>query len=346
MSERSIEVKVGALILVALGLLIAFVLILGRVTTTEGFRINVLFIHPGGLTPGAPVKIAGGEVGHVEEMVYLGADGPLRPLDPSKVGSPPDRTRVKVVIWVEERVRTSIQTDATYYVTMLGLLGEPFLEIDPGTSGAAVNPETTVFGIDPPRLDVALANGANSLETLNRVLTRNEDQIDELIAGAASALKTVDTILTDNREELEGVVVHADEFLVESRDTMRGARRMYIDNPRIKRTLVNLDTTTTLIASRDEEVLQNIEQTIELARELLEVVGPDQREQIQSAIADLSSVMGSVDSSAEDAQAIVARVRRGEGTIGALLIDEEVYDDLKELLRDLKHNPWKFFWRE
>jgi phospholipid/cholesterol/gamma-HCH transport system substrate-binding protein len=27
-------------------------------------------------------------------------------------------------------------------------------------------------------------------------------------------------------------------------------------------------------------------------------------------------------------------------------MDEELYDDLQELVRDLKHNPWKFFWRE
>ena len=25
---------------------------------------------------------------------------------------------------------------------------------------------------------------------------------------------------------------------------------------------------------------------------------------------------------------------------------KEIYDDLQELIRDLKHNPWKFFWRE
>jgi len=56
--------------------------------------------------------------------------------------------------------------------------------------------------------------------------------------------------------------------------------------------------------------------------------------------------MDSATGTMDDVESVVARVRRGEGTVGALLIDEEVYDDLKELLRDLKHNPWKFFWRE
>jgi len=47
-----------------------------------------------------------------------------------------------------------------------------------------------------------------------------------------------------------------------------------------------------------------------------------------------------------DAHAIVAHVRRGEGTVGAFLMDEEVYDDVAEMVRDLKHNPWKLFWRD
>ena len=31
---------------------------------------------------------------------------------------------------------------------------------------------------------------------------------------------------------------------------------------------------------------------------------------------------------------------------GALLVEQQIYDDLKELVRDLKRNPWKFFWKE
>ena len=39
-------------------------------------------------------------------------------------------------------------------------------------------------------------------------------------------------------------------------------------------------------------------------------------------------------------------LKKGRGTVGALLVDQQIYDDLKELTRDLKRNPWKFFWKE
>jgi phospholipid/cholesterol/gamma-HCH transport system substrate-binding protein len=43
---------------------------------------------------------------------------------------------------------------------------------------------------------------------------------------------------------------------------------------------------------------------------------------------------------------MVDKMSRGEGTVGALLQDEEVYDDLKELIRDLKRHPWKLIWED
>ena len=47
-----------------------------------------------------------------------------------------------------------------------------------------------------------------------------------------------------------------------------------------------------------------------------------------------------------DAETIVGQMKRGKGTVGALMMDEQLYDDLQEMVRDVKHNPWKFFWRE
>jgi phospholipid/cholesterol/gamma-HCH transport system substrate-binding protein len=43
---------------------------------------------------------------------------------------------------------------------------------------------------------------------------------------------------------------------------------------------------------------------------------------------------------------IVSHIRKGNGSVGAFVMDEQLYDDIQELARDLKHNPWKFFWRE
>ncbi len=42
---------------------------------------------------------------------------------------------------------------------------------------------------------------------------------------------------------------------------------------------------------------------------------------------------------------LVARINRGEGTIGRLFVDDSIYRNLNELTQDLKLNPWKLLYR-
>ncbi|HEU5077514.1 MAG TPA: MCE family protein, partial [Polyangiaceae bacterium] len=72
----------------------------------------------------------------------------------------------------------------------------------------------------------------------------------------------------------------------------------------------------------------------------------DQIARYRRITSDAQDTMAMAKLTATEAQSLIAHVRRGEGTVGALVMDEAVYDDLQEMLRDLKHNPWKFFWRQ
>ena len=74
MKERSIEVKVGLLILVALGLLAAFVLVMGQVSFQPKFTVFVDFDNPGGIGSGSAVRVAGVKVGKIDEIQYRGGE--------------------------------------------------------------------------------------------------------------------------------------------------------------------------------------------------------------------------------------------------------------------------------
>lgn len=45
------------------------------------------------------------------------------------------------------------------------------------------------------------------------------------------------------------------------------------------------------------------------------------------------------------ANEVMAKVKRGEGTLGKLLVQEDLYQELKETVGDIKSNPWKLFSR-
>src|ERR1700722_15384493 len=119
-TERSIEVKVGILILLSTGILGAFVLIMGGLTFQSTYPLYVDFDNPGGLQSGAPVRIAGVKVGKVDALEFRGGT-----IDP-QTGR---RTLVRAKLAVEQTVRNAIREDALFYVTTQGVLGEQFLSI-------------------------------------------------------------------------------------------------------------------------------------------------------------------------------------------------------------------------
>src|SRR5215204_6184583 len=116
MSQRSIEVKVGLLILVALGLLGAFVVIMGGFSFEPTYTVYVDFENPGGLQVGAPVKVAGVKVGRVAEMQFRGGVG-------EKIAGTPVAA-IRVVTKIEKRYKNAIYDNSRWYVTSQGVLGE------------------------------------------------------------------------------------------------------------------------------------------------------------------------------------------------------------------------------
>lgn len=61
---------------------------------------------------------------------------------------------------------------------------------------------------------------------------------------------------------------------------------------------------------------------------------------------ELISTAESVRAILADTKVLTQRLKDGQGTIGALLSDREMYDDIREMMKDLKRHPWKFIWKE
>ena len=99
MTQRSIEFRVGALILVAFALVGAFVVVMGGVTFQPTYKVYVAFQNPGGLTSGAPVRISGVTVGRVSDIAFIGAGDP-RPADPEAL--------IRAVVKIEKRYAGAI----------------------------------------------------------------------------------------------------------------------------------------------------------------------------------------------------------------------------------------------
>ena len=339
MSQPSIETKVGMLILVAVGLLAAFVVVMGGVNFQPSTAIYIDFDNPGGLQPGAPVKIAGVKVGTITEIQFRGGE-------PVAVGTRPSLVRVRAQ--VERRYQKSIHDDAVFYVTTQGVLGEQFLAIDPGSaSHAAIADGAVTRGLDPPRLDMLLAEGYELLHTGIAALRENKEKISETFDGLHDTLRGTGDFFKKHKDRLDRIAENVEKLTVDTGELMSATRARYVDNPQIARIIDHVEHTSASISRDIDPVLRDARDTLANTSRLSATVGaPEEQAKIKTLIADVAELAGRAKAATADAQAIVAKIKKGEGSVGALVMDEQIYDDAQELLRDLKHNPWKFFWRE
>jgi phospholipid/cholesterol/gamma-HCH transport system substrate-binding protein len=335
---RSLELKVGALILVSLGLLAGFVVLLGNFSLRGGYRLNVDFDFSGNLQSGAPVKISGIKVGKVEEVRFLGGE-----VDPA-TGR---RVQVRVVAWLEERVKEAVRADAEFFVNTQGVLGEQYLEIQPGSfDKPALAAGATVRGVDPPRTDLIVARLYEFLDSITGLLRDDKDVIRDFLRSGASVVRTLDGVLKDNKAEIGRLLVNLDALTREASSLLASVRNGVGDASTLKATLANVEALSASVRRDIDPILAKAKKALDGVSELTSVVGPSERQKLVRALDELSTTGDKVQLLASDAQALVSDIKKGKGTAGALLVDQQIYDDLKELVRDLKRNPWKFFWKE
>lgn len=338
MRGLSLEAKVGLLIVAAALLLGGFLFVLGGVSFEDDYAIYVDFDNPGSVQPGAAVRIGGVKVGSVEEVTYLG-----RRLDP-ETGR---RALVRMRLSIHTDVQDTIHEDALFYVTSQGVLGEQFIAVDPGDPEAPVlEPGSIVAGVDPPRLDLALSLGYELLETLVDGVRENRDELGTLLDDIVALVHELRLLVVDNRGDLDTIVDNVRTLSEEGVGTLRSARDAYVDGDRPRRIMRNVDRTVAMVSRDAPALMRDVGEAARGANDVLETFGPEQRQQIQSTIASAERIATSTETTVNEANRMVRHVGEGRGTIGALMMDEEIYDDLQELIRDLKHNPWKFFWRE
>ena len=218
------EWKVGSFVLMAAIALSFFIISISDLSIFEkGHHLQVVFGFASGLREAAPVRLAGVEVGLVKKLQVFVDEADSR------------KTKVKVKVWIKDD--TAIPADSKITINQLGILGEKYLEIIPGTSVDSLKDDSVIVGKDPVPIE-------KITEHVDTMMAKLEITIDGVNNG----------ILTDkNKKSLE--------------DALAGFGALGTD------------------------------------------------------------------------------LKEGRGTLGKLITDESIYDNLDDLTSDLKGNPWKLLYR-
>ena len=338
MKERALELKVGLLVLLAAVVLAGFLFVLGNCSLGKGYRLYVDYDFSGNLQEGAPVKVSGIRVGRVEEIRFLGGQ-----ID-QKTGR---RVQVRVEIWVEDRVRETVRQDAEFFVNTSNVLGEQYLEIAPGSyDRPALAPGAIVVGVNPPRTDLIVARLYEFLDSVTTLLHDDKDLIRDLLKSSTATVTEVNRLLADNREQIRAILASAARFTDESTGLIADLWRGLGDPRLLGRTLADVDAA---VVSARRSLDELTPRAVRLADEATRVAGLLDATRVDRALAAADRAAAFLEGAATlvaRLDALVADVAAGKGTAGALLVRDEVYADLKEMVRDLRRNPWKLFWKD
>ena len=154
MMQATREVKVGLFVFLAFVLLGVIVFSVSDFHSfSQGYHLRVLFNSAGGIAVGAPVRLAGVQVGEVQKVTVF-------------VNEADAKTQAELRIWLKDFAR--IEEDATAFVNTTGLIGERYLEVLPGSRTARLlNDEEVLRGRDSVAMTEFLNTGYQVVSQLN-----------------------------------------------------------------------------------------------------------------------------------------------------------------------------------
>jgi phospholipid/cholesterol/gamma-HCH transport system substrate-binding protein len=166
MKKENLEFRVGLFVVVSLGLLVFLVVKAGDFYLKPGYAVRFVFATISGVDAGSPVRLAGVDIGEVKEVHV--------------VRSPEGQTQAEVIALINDQA--VIEPDAEVRISSLGLLGEKYIEILPGTPGSAgVGSGGTVVG----KPSVGLEKLADAGSRLVTKLEFTADNINEVVSDPA-----------------------------------------------------------------------------------------------------------------------------------------------------------------
>ena len=288
--------KVGIVMLIALAVLGYFVLRiedinLNRSRTTR--EIKAVFDNVAGLDDESAVRIAGVRKGQVTNIRVL-PDG-----------------RAEVTMEVDDDV--PLHTNAQAGVSNMGLLGEKYIELDPGTPQAPVLPTdrtVTVRGSQPASFEdvtqqvSAIAEDVKAITASLRAVTagpQGEQRLNEIVENVRLITGEVRMLIAANRANVDATLGNAREITAQLR----------VEIPRL--------------ADSIDRVAQQMGGTI-----------GENREDVRGVVRNLRTLSSDLRTTADNLNAITGQVRAGEGTVGKLFYSEEAHDRLTSALASVE----------
>lgn len=341
--ERRYVWRAGILVFVGLLLAGGGVFLIGRESGVfrRALHFRAAFENVEGLGPDAPVWLGGLEVGRVRGV---------------RVKPRPDGKNLEIDLEVFASYRQWVREDSVARIKSRGLLGDKAIDLSLGSPEARpLDREELIESADTDGYDALVRNANKILEESSEITGTLRDAVNELAAPEV-------------REEVTATL-GALKRIVEQVERGSGALHALVYDPRLAERLPELVAALTGAAQRLDGTMAEVDQLLGDVRtgdgsahalfyergavEAFERIGKaagelgalleEARNNPDSALyatarGDSGNMIAELGQAAQNLRIVTQKVRDGEGSLGALINDPTVYEDVKQVLGNLRRN--------
>jgi phospholipid/cholesterol/gamma-HCH transport system substrate-binding protein len=341
------QLKVGALVLVALALLIAIMFLM---TASSGglfahrVKLRAYFPNAGGLKVGAEVTLQGVTIGNVIRMRVV----------PERNPNP-----VEVVMEVGERYLYDLHTDSMVSIQAAGVLGDSFVDID-STSATGPQPHngSELRQSGSPTIQSVINTSQVSIQEVNVLVHKIETTVDAINSGRGTAGKLLnDPVLAqkivsiaNNLDTVTGAIAQGKGSIGElvNDNALYTKLNSAVDHMNSITADLDAGKGTAGMLLKDETLYNNLNSAVANANQLAE--------QINSGKGSLGKLIKDpdfakkLDDTVTNLDTILQGINAGKGTAGQFVQNRSLYDHLdqttdqaQQLLKAIREDPKKYF---
>lgn len=303
MSDVSRAAKVGMMSVALAGAFYGGYRFVSRDTgTSGGYRVHAYLPDVTGIAPRSRVMTSGIQVGYIERLSL-------------------EKGRARVDI--KMRPEFPLYEDAAVGRRATSLIGESIIVLAPGTEGLDRIPNEGEIKrlIEEPDIQSLQAQISDILKDVKAVTgtlkntvgsDRGQEQIDKILKNLAEVTEQLNQTVKENRAGVKGVIDNVNAITGDSR-------------PQIA------------------EILANVKQVTEDVRKMTAAAPPGagadgkggKPGDLRSTVERVNRASASLESTLAHADAVAARIDKGEGTIGKLTKDETLINEVEGVVEDV-----------
>ena len=249
------------------------------------------FDQVAGLNVQSAVRIAGVKVGDVRTITL-------------------ENGKARLVLGLSSKV--PIYRDASVSLGSIGILGDKFVDLDPGHSAKGPFPEGVPL---PSKAGVSLENLMETLADVGKNVKGVTQALNESIGGE------------QGRQKLDEIVDNIRVLTAEFRSMSQE------NHGAINRTMANAEALSADLRDR----LPKLAQQFEAVGKNLNAILDENRPELKGVVGDVRKLAQSFQGTAENLKVLTDRVNKGDGTIGKLLNDETTIKKINEAVDNVNN---------